>query len=638
MPDKTEARFISNGNKVVESATKRYALIDELSNSLRDGILTMEKINRVADGLGISTCLLSYRIILKSNLNDIFYNYCKDIGKERVTSIEEEEILQDFFEKIQRPENIEPIKAPIVPVDDPLVTTIIDGPALADEDNFLEEMKLADKIVFAKPTAEPENTEVEIILETATPKNIEPEIIPDPMDVDQKADAVIDDEKIIEPEKTTTSKPSEEKTEQQQKPERKSQKSKRERKAERKLQRPIAPDNLPVAPTTEPLKVETLHKPEKRNWWEVKRESEVMAVEDLFGSMEIFERHMGTLKVAEKDSSGHWIWKGGNKKLVFLGDILGDRGLDGIEITNTIFDLADQAEKVGGEVEMLCGNHDWTFASFLAWGLSYGDIPIDRSELIDIFETYCDQAIGVCELIRYISKDNDREHLSEIFKQNLKKEGLQYKLEFNTADEMLRFWKKLLESVPEIINKWTSSTGRNNFLENLCHMKVATSFDDSLFFHTDPTTDIVEDITKKDDIRNHINLLNQTFQFALYHRLANNNTKYSPILRKISMYFDADNRFYFTETNKEAESKKLIEKIRNFGINAIIHGHSPTTSGKKFDADGLLIIDIHSSFFDVTKGIMNDGTATINKNGKVLSNKIYFREHPYKKTARKNSS
>jgi len=93
----------------------------------------------------------------------------------------------------------------------------------------------------------------------------------------------------------------------------------------------LSPEPSPVAKSVEAIpepesvelekeeaeKIETIPKPEKKNWWEVKRETEVMAVEDLDGDMRKFEKHVEALGVAEKDAGGQWRWIGGNKNWFF---------------------------------------------------------------------------------------------------------------------------------------------------------------------------------------------------------------------------------------------------------------------------------------------------------------------------------
>lgn len=56
------------------------------------------------------------------------------------------------------------------------------------------------------------------------------------------------------------------------------------------------------------------------------------------------------------DTFGRWI--GGNRRLVFLGDIIGDRGTTGLECMRQIDRLRKEARMAGGDISVLAGNHE----------------------------------------------------------------------------------------------------------------------------------------------------------------------------------------------------------------------------------------------------------------------------------------
>jgi len=81
--------------------------------------------------------------------------------------------------------------------------------------------------------------------------------------------------------------------------------------------------------------------------------SKIFVVGDIHGE---FDRAFGLLKNNKIiDKNGNWIW--GKGHLVFVGDIF-DRGNKVTETLWWIFSLEKQAEKSGGKVHLLLGNHE----------------------------------------------------------------------------------------------------------------------------------------------------------------------------------------------------------------------------------------------------------------------------------------
>lgn len=307
---------------------------------------------------------------------------------------------------------------------------------------------------------------------------------------------------------------------------------------------------VPTAKPTPAIKpVESIPKPERKDWREVKRETEVMAVEDLGGSMQTFKEHMKTLGVAAEDSSGEWKWAGGNKKLVFLGDILGDRSMYGVEISYIIGNLAEQAEKEGGQVDFLCGNHDMDFIRFMC-----RDADDDYARRNANLST--DQAAGIWELA-YFDNDSDSE---------LKKTH-PFSSEFRNNQEEL--WDKLYKKMPKILEGMRSEPVAEYFLHNLCNLKVAVVHDDTLYCHTDPTMAMVIDLTKDGNIQKRVDEINEVFQNNLYEALFNNR-KLDENFRQIEkVYLDTDNRSYFIEDEESKYGGLTSELIKMVAKNFI---------------------------------------------------------------------
>lgn len=562
----------SNKVNIHENSSKS---LDHLINLLQDKNLAEEKIKQEAKELGVDSYKLCFRIIEKLKLNNSFFNYCKNITKEESASLSREEILFNFFKKIQQPDKIE--QEPQMP--DVSTTSVSPATLPADE---------------PQPDVVP--------LQVPEIPNLEPS---------------------------------------------------------------PAPEIIPSAQSAE-----NITNPERKNWWEVKRETEVMAVEDLDGSMEMFEKHVAQLGAAKKDASGHWQWTGDNKKLVFLGDILGDRGMDGMKITSIIGNLSEQAEKKDGQVDFLCGNHDIAIINFLCRYFS-DDVIKEKAEII------ASQYAGILELVQFDSELNSK------FKETKFK-----KFGEHTKEILLELNKK----IPNILENMKTDPGGLEMLENICKIKAMVVYDDTLYCHTDPTSAMVADLTKNENIAQRVLEINKIFQENIRESLFNG-MKLGDDFRKIEeTYFDTNNRIYFVEENSfdgiadnlyerldmkaddsvieknieewknengikedcvsdirsiiselnngnQEEARKLhnslfekikkgfIEKVKYSGINAIIHGHSPQTD-RYYDENDLIIISPHALFQNNGSNHEN-GISIIKTNGRInLFGKSFRKQKP----------
>ena len=595
-----------------ETEPKERNLEKELLNLLGSKNLSKEKIIETADKMKMKVVTLGLRIVSKAQNRDEFISYIKQVEKSKIqTDAGLEEVIFSFFEKIQRPEKVEQeIQAPEVsttPVA-PIITPV---------------------------------------------KDVQPVAIPEVIPASQAA--------------------------------------------------------------------ENITNPERKNWWEVKRETEVMAVEDLDGSMETFEKHVKELGVAKKDASGHWQWTGENKKLVFLGDILGDRKMDGMKITSIIGNLSEQAQKKDGQVDFLCGNHEQEFIDFLLHSLAK-DTDFAKINA----RHFTDQAIGIWELTRFDTDPNSKLRKIEPLIKNGDEKGMVSQNFKNRKDEL---WVELAEKIPKILaNMRTSPEGRK-ILEDICRIKIAVIYDDTLFCHTDPTTKMINDLTSNNNIPARALEINKIFQENISKILFQSGEENDDFKKIKDIYLHADNREYFVEKesfvkcynslmnrvladlyknnilkpssllkkyldkykldgenwdiggidltrsvkinnidrsvlqksidewkmeynfkgdyqdivhtvintlkNKnidqflDAESllikkisdlnspDKLVDKVKNSGINTIIHGHSPRTrtDNRFYDGNGLIIVSPHADF---SKGLdINKGLSVIRQNGKI---------------------
>ncbi len=96
---------------------------------------------------------------------------------------------------------------------------------------------------------------------------------------------------------------------------------------------------------------DTIYSPNKVEFKKVKK---IAALSDIHGKYELAIRLLKTNKIVDKKLN----WKFGKGHLVIVGDIF-DRGDKVNEILLLIYKLEQQAEKEGGKVHFLLGNHEY---------------------------------------------------------------------------------------------------------------------------------------------------------------------------------------------------------------------------------------------------------------------------------------
>ncbi len=92
---------------------------------------------------------------------------------------------------------------------------------------------------------------------------------------------------------------------------------------------------------------------------EIPRAERVVAIGDIHGAFEQFLNSLVCLGLVEPVGTNTFnlTWTGGKTVLVFTGDY-GDRGEYSKEVMDAVIDLQAQAEKAGGKVIALLGNHE----------------------------------------------------------------------------------------------------------------------------------------------------------------------------------------------------------------------------------------------------------------------------------------
>lgn len=320
----------------------------------------------------------------------------------------------------------------------------------------------------------------------------------------------------------------------------------------------------------------------KLDWSEVKRETDVMSVGDLHGEIEALRENLLTLGVVSPDKNGKLEWIGQNKKVVMHGDILGDRGWHGLEILKELEELAQQAEKAGGKIEILAGNHDDFFISFLTGKVAAGNA--------DGFES-CKQGdyYGLLELGKYI----DPKKLTD--------NGITGNTIGLSMQEKL--WNLVeIERENILINMRNDIEGKK-ILETICNrFKLMEIVDDTLFLHTHPTTKIMQYLESntnppnKENLVKVINTLNINYQHSLRELLLDGKVETTD-----KDYDQLRDIILHTDNRVDYDAKIFDDTLRIMGINLIIHGHDSDCRVSK--NDNLPIFSVDNNAFKHYEGL-----------------------------------
>jgi len=136
----------------------------------------------------------------------------------------------------------------------------------------------------------------------------------------------------------------------------------------------------------------------------VARESEVMIIADLHG---YFQAYVGNLLAAGLvDEELNWI--AGDAKVVFLGDTIADRHLDGFKILNHKRKLKDQAKAVGGSVESVFGNHENYALEVLTTGRDLSSPERRGLQEFEVFGFYPDMRPKDAEAALNFMREDER--------------------------------------------------------------------------------------------------------------------------------------------------------------------------------------------------------------------------------------
>lgn len=173
---------------------------------------------------------------------------------------------------------------------------------------------------------------------------------------------------------------------------------------------------------------------------DVVRQSKQEAFGDSNGSLDGVIEHLQNRDLIRFTTNGSVEWLGGTTNAVFVGDILGDRSPEGLEIYDLLYELNEQAVKVGGSVEWLSGNHENMFNSFLA-GIPVEPRPGVPGLKEDLFNRLTGYP-GIFETAQYLPS-TEVSRLLEV----IKSKGADAKLEIDRHEQLKKISVRAVRSL-----------------------------------------------------------------------------------------------------------------------------------------------------------------------------------------------
>jgi len=304
---------------------------------------------------------------------------------------------------------------------------------------------------------------------------------------------------------------------------------------------------------------------ERREMSEVQRNSDVVAIWDLHGEYIALKWNMEFAWLA-REINWHLEWTGWNKKVVFQWDILADRWTDWFKIIKEIHWLREQARKQWWDISIIAWNHDDFMISYLLWWKVSRFRPWEEASGLDIAMNGS-QWLWLTELLDFIWINRTWEF-----------------------EDFLSLWGKDKNKL--ILENMRNSPEWRMILEEICNMKLVSQVDDVLYCHTNPTSRMLQYLTRW-NIQENINTLNQKYQWFLKKALLwewNWNISLDEFNNISDIFLNTRNRDIWL-------NEEYANQLRNSWINMISHGHSGWSNDRWYTNNqieiwGVKVIDI----------------------------------------------
>lgn len=418
---------------------------------------------------------------------------------------------------------------------------------------------------------------------------------------------------------------------------------------------------------------------QSKNWEDVVRISDQEAFGDLNGSYEGFMAHLLQRGLIEVQNTRP-VWKGGNKRVVFVGDIMGDREGTGFMVMEALVDLHNQAVQVGGSVESLAGNHD-NMSNAILGGFNVENKPAAddyrifeyagnlesafyadatfKKYIIDKFrDNYKTKQLDIEEAIAKkdriikaadanpgsmdskaletyrLSLDAARATLFELedIHRNIQPDDARrfsLMLKFLSYKDSVSIGQTISRNNTAILHNMRNNPAGLKKLEAACGQKLATFHDDTLYTHTNLTHEMVQEITKGQTIAEGIEMVNNLYRKGLRFfllgegALSDEEKTNFDKLRLLFLSTSRASRVNYSEDTRLNQNEKESDTtlLRSRGVNLVIHGHNDEGGTVKGESD-LPIVSIDRSVYKGSESWGKDkpvATLSVDTKGNVRS-------------------
>lgn len=326
-------------------------------------------------------------------------------------------------------------------------------------------------------------------------------------------------------------------------------------------------------PTSEKLSTEEPINKERREWKDVPRSCPIAFIGDLHGNFQAYTENMKSAGLI--NDTGEWI--GGNTKVIFVGDVLGDRNKDG-------FKIAKEIQKLGDKAIHLAGNHeDFLISALIGTTAGHGGYALDEDH---------------GSPLKYPGFESE---ISSVLPDTLRPK---FQPDYNPKEKanIIRDHRDAL--VQNLKTKYP------DVLEYILSLKLCERIHDHIVTHTPPTQEMIKYLFS-DEYKGNVDSINRKYQELLQLLLMNSDCtgekrqKAIHELRVLQKIFLETGNTLLGKTKAEDSQWKAV---RNHGINSWAYGHD-SEAGKMAshnagttNRDGTTLIPVDTGEFKINSG------------------------------------
>ncbi len=277
---------------------------------------------------------------------------------------------------------------------------------------------------------------------------------------------------------------------------------------------------------------------------DVHREYEVASIGDLHGNIYAMEGNCKSLNIVNAGADFRNLntirWTGGNRRVVFHGDMLADRIASGTDCILAMRKLRRQARQQGGDVIYIGGNHEEFARAYLTNSNSVGG-----------------------KSASYAIKNYSRGTVE--FARKYGDEGMRNNPNLKITDVMSA------EARSTVLKNMRAHPEGKLILEEMCEMRVVEYIDDTLFTHANPSAEMMKLLDEPGlSVGKRVDKLNKAYQEGLRHELLG---PPNPSPRNPQLYSQIRDSFMDTELRGANLQDVNMQALNKKGVNRVVHGH-----------------------------------------------------------------